>query len=591
MGFHRNLPRCIVFAPREVGGIGLCNLRHEMELQQIMILLRHLRAKTQLGQALEILIRTYQLWAGTADPILEDTRPCPWIPDCWLSRLHCTLHQHHISITHDTWTYPPIRDKDVHIMDALSDLNYSTAQLRQLNACRMHLKLTTLAEMTDHTGMFLLPQVTNPSASLPPKGLENISTSLLDWPASHSPTIKCWRFWTRTIQTVFTGLIKGTRLQHPLGPWKENHCNLRFWQWRYAPSGSLLHQKNPTQQPRAAIQVQATRRYLAFSATIPTNQQFNGDPVTPTDTHQRRVNLPIPSYVHPKQQEDTPQSYRSLIHQFRQTLQHWQSPLFGPLQKLRPTNTIANLCATHQNVAIVSDASVRKHNHSGFAWVIANDAVALWRGVGLAPGTSDDMYSGRAEAFGLLAALTFLQHYITSYGPDRFSDSTINCYCDNLGIITTLTEMADTVVTHPNDTTNDDRDVYLEIMATARRCQPLVISYFHVLGHQDKKANHPLTITEQLNVECDKNAKRYVLSTTIRSTNYGNPALPAAQPHLRIDGKIICRKFYPTLRNTISTPDYNKYLRDKFQWTHHDIHHIHWQVIRSSIDFFPPNDQ
>ncbi len=87
MGFHQNLPRCLVFAPRAVGGVGLCNLHHEMETQQVLILLRHLRAKTQLGKAFEILICTYQLWAGLSESVLEDTCPCPWIPDCWLSHL------------------------------------------------------------------------------------------------------------------------------------------------------------------------------------------------------------------------------------------------------------------------------------------------------------------------------------------------------------------------------------------------------------------------------------------------------------------------------------------------------------------------
>jgi len=144
--------------------------------------------------------------------------------------------------------------------------------------------------------------------------------------------------------------------------------------------------------------------------------------------------------------------------------------------------------------------------------------------MGLAPSTSNDMYSRQEEAFGLLAALTFLQHYVTSYGPTQFRDSIINCYCDNLGIITMLTEMTTTTITCPNETTNNDHNVYLEIMATAQRCQPLEIHYFHVLRHQDKKANHPLTITEQLNVECNKNAKCYVLDDKFLVGSSHSPA-------------------------------------------------------------------
>jgi len=64
MGFHQNLLHCLVFALQSLGGVGLCNLKSEMEMQQILILLCHLRAATPLGRAIEILIHQYQLWAG-----------------------------------------------------------------------------------------------------------------------------------------------------------------------------------------------------------------------------------------------------------------------------------------------------------------------------------------------------------------------------------------------------------------------------------------------------------------------------------------------------------------------------------------------
>jgi len=54
-------------------------------------------------------------------------------------------------------------------------------------------------------------------------------------------------------------------------------------------------------------------------------------------------------------------------------------------------------------ILLVSDASVQKTKQSGFAWVITNKTITLWKGVGLAPGNAEDMYSGRAEAFGLMA--------------------------------------------------------------------------------------------------------------------------------------------------------------------------------------------
>jgi len=87
MGLHSQLPQSMVFAPHEMGGIGLCNLVYEQGTQQLLMIIRHLRAKTSLGQAIEGLIQTYQIWAGIPKHVLTDTQPCLWIPDHWLSRL------------------------------------------------------------------------------------------------------------------------------------------------------------------------------------------------------------------------------------------------------------------------------------------------------------------------------------------------------------------------------------------------------------------------------------------------------------------------------------------------------------------------
>jgi len=176
----------------------------------------------------------------------------------------------------------------------------------------------------------------------------------------------------------------------------------------------------------------------------------------------------------------------------------------------------------------VSDASVQKTKQSGFAWVIAHDDRPLWKGAGLAPGNADDMYSGRAEAFGLLAALLFLAHYIDSYRPTHFENTIFNCFCDNSGVITWITEKLDSSQVYPNNASANDHDIYTILISTTRRCAPANLHFLHVQGHQDTKANRPLTIVEQLNVECDRKAKTFVLNTKYSSTAYGNPDITEA---------------------------------------------------------------
>jgi len=190
---------------------------------------------------------------------------------------------------------------------------------------------------------------------------------------------------------------------------------------------------------------------------------------------------------------------------------------------------------------IVSDASVQRNKQSGFAWMIAHENTPLWKGVGLAPGQAEDIYSGRAEAFGLIVGLTFLQYYISCYGQHTFHETALQCFCDNIGVITNVMTLLHPAPIRPNDTTSNDQDVYLEISTLAHKCTPLIPQFLHVKGHQDQKAKCPLTLWEQYNIDCDERAKRYTCNATKSSTALGNPAIPSAQPHLIIRQKFICR--------------------------------------------------
>jgi len=173
---------------------------------------------------------------------------------------------------------------------------------------------------------------------------------------------------------------------------------------------------------------------------------------------------------------------------------------------------------------------------------------------GLTPGSAEDMYSGQVEAFGLLAGLTFLQYYISCYAPEWFTPSPLHYFCNNIGVTTNVMALLSTPTLHPNDTTNDDHDLYKAIGKMLSQCSPLQLQLLHVKGHQDKDLKQRLTIPEQLNIDCDHWAKQYALSTTKSSTALGNPTIPVVQPHLQIAGKIICRNVICHLHHAMSFP-------------------------------------
>jgi len=72
---------------------------------------------------------------------------------------------------------------------------------------------------------------------------------------------------------------------------------------------------------------------------------------------------------------------------------------------------------------------------------------------------------------------------------------------------------------------------------------------------------------------------------------FGNPAIPEAQPHLRIHGKLICRKLLMALWHAIAFPPYQKYLQQKLQLTDCDANNVHWEVHTSSLLSFHQEDQ
>jgi len=295
MGYHRNLPRCMVFAPKDFGRVGLCDLRHEMEAQQLIMLLQHLCIRTPVGNVIELLIHQYQLWAGLSQLILIDTSPCPWVPDKWLTHIWRTLNKHNIKIRHNVWLISPLRQHDVFLMEALNELGLTTLQLEQLNACHMFLQVMILAEMVDHTGTIILPQALKPPKSDMPQGLMSLSTSKLQWPWVHQPSPASWHLWNHTICNLFMGTTTSTKLHNSLREWTAHYQTIQTWKWHISLIGSLLHQVAPRITPRAVMRTTTQCTKLTFTLTIPTSQHFEGPPVMPYDTYNRMVPLPIPA--------------------------------------------------------------------------------------------------------------------------------------------------------------------------------------------------------------------------------------------------------------------------------------------------------
>jgi len=128
MGFHRNMPQCIIFCAKSHGRSSISTsppwdgstANHNPATSSLH------QYTTWTGPTL--LICTYQLWADLSESILIKTQPCPWVPNCWLSWIHRTLNKYQIQLQYDAWTIPPIQTHNTHILEAIMQLNLTLLQ-------------------------------------------------------------------------------------------------------------------------------------------------------------------------------------------------------------------------------------------------------------------------------------------------------------------------------------------------------------------------------------------------------------------------------------------------------------------------------
>jgi len=172
------------------------------------------------------------------------------------------MHTNNFQVTYNAWTIPALCKHNHYLMDNFKDNGFPQFKLLWLKACCMYLHVATMAEIMDHTGKKLLPQILTSHNSHIPKGLSNISTSWLQWLQVYLPSQACWRLWSNTICTIYTGSRQGIQLQQPLGVWTMQHKTT----WCLHDPAHLVYQQHATLDTRVA---QSTLHWWGHSWSSP----------------------------------------------------------------------------------------------------------------------------------------------------------------------------------------------------------------------------------------------------------------------------------------------------------------------------------
>jgi hypothetical protein len=154
------MPRAVVYTSKLRGGLGLLDLYTEQGNSQIKLIITHLRSSSYLSNSIIILLESYQVAAGIiGSPFINTTSHAyvesPWIQSVqqFLSSIKATIHIPQLK------SIVPLWQNDRAIMDLPTTHNFSKSDLEIINACRIYMQVTTLAEIATSQGTSILPCV------------------------------------------------------------------------------------------------------------------------------------------------------------------------------------------------------------------------------------------------------------------------------------------------------------------------------------------------------------------------------------------------------------------------------------------------
>ena len=120
-----------------------------------LMLLKHIRAETKLGEMMESSEAWHRVWAGTGEGFLENPKsPIPPMTRGWLINIREFLEQCDAKIENGR-SEKQIRQRDFFIMERLLKMEWTPSQMEQLNRCHLHLQVSGPSDISSADGKYL----------------------------------------------------------------------------------------------------------------------------------------------------------------------------------------------------------------------------------------------------------------------------------------------------------------------------------------------------------------------------------------------------------------------------------------------------
>ena len=469
--------------------------------------------------------------------------------------------QAHLTIE-DYWVPSTKRRNDRMIMAEVIKLNMTIHEIRQINNCRLFLKVTTLADICSSDGKTIMRQYKSCSEKTAPSLRRR---SGMEWPIQNNPGKATWKFWRATLTKITYTM--GDRLVEPLGQWSNNNDFDKLYD---SESNTVLIYDN-LQWNKYTV-VDGGRRYQKLGERI-----GNGIP--------RRRHSPITDMTKEgtfTSQDNIKEITRQEYNTFEQhitRLPKWQRQLISQADK-RANSEFRLALDMGRTIWICSDGGVYM-NKGYFGWIATTDSKRMTTHKGPVTGNEEMMESHRTEACGTLAALLFIYQFAVYHNTRT---PTIQHYCDNKAVV----DRINWFLAKPTDTISrvllPNSDIHMQIEHILQASN-FNYTISHVRGHQT--LTYKSSYESYLNVKADELATEAQAKQKLRKTTEAHILYPAAIAHLTIQKQLITKKIYKTILQTCSTPEVEQHMITRNGWTPKILNEIFWEPLKKTLTILP----
>jgi hypothetical protein len=522
LGFNNHMPRAVVYASKLRGGLGLLDLYTEQGNSQIKLIITHLRSRSYLSDSIIILLESFQVAAGIIGSPLVNTTfisyvDSPWIQSVqqFLFSINSTIHIPQLK------SILPLRQNDRAIMDLPTTHNFSKSELEIINACRIYMQVTTLAEITNTQGNEILPcvlygKMTTDNTPV----LWKTSTSTLKWPNQTYPSKKSWTLWKRFLLLHYSNNYK----IHPaLGYWTTN-CHI-VRNWHYKTSGVNITYSTPQSTQLFMPQTSRTRNtktYLRVQIDSPLSDN-RAIPIIPTTITNHALT------IQPNMQHNLiPHSYNTMKYEF------WR--------------VATNHIPATDNIKYASYVAEIQNDTINISAIIESNQETIYIQF-----TSPPQYQPTtltANAFSCMCVLTHL----------------VNTYTEPIKIQLTVSNIATKKqLLKSRFAINNSKSTYSTEWDTFKVASNLL----NILGSQQ--------VTIIVSTSNSNNGLKQQFPSLSKPSHSSQASIDISQPYLTVDDKRVAMDYQQAIRDKSTAHEFNKFISHKYNWTDTTINDIHWQ--------------